>query len=528
MTAPTARSDTTDPTASPEYPDPTASPSSWRAGRRMALDMTIVAGVLSMVAIGAIVGIARNVPLGWDEAVYATMARSIVTDIPASTGGAIYRPPGLAVIGAAATAPFGLADASLRVVTLVLGLLSLAAIWALARTVWDPVAAVIAVVTVSGAPIVLDQIARFHTDLPSTGLLLVLMALCWHEFERRPEPGRLLLAAAPLAALAFYLRYGTVVAIGGIGLTAMLLWRRQMLRRWRHVAATLGLTILLLLPHIAEAMVLTGSPVGIIRSASAQVNTSGPFVATVQYLRWIPRELLQTLGTVLFIAGGVFAAVTAGAAVTAVTAARRRTLTTHARRCIWLYLPAAITVVGLVLTSHAEPRYVLFPVVLGLIAGAGSVTVAVRWAKRQPCLAGRGRTIDRALSGGIVLAIGLVGFLDAQRAIALHRAAEPDRWLVETGQAIRADAGGSCVIATTFPSIVGWYAACEGIRFEREDVALVTPVGGRAYVMFTDADPRRATAARIQLHRQLVAASGATRLSTEDVSHPVEVYRLEP
>ena len=49
-------------------------------------------------------------------------------------------------------------------------------------------AAIVALLTIVGAPVVIAEIALFHTELPSAGLLLALMLLVWYEFERRPEP----------------------------------------------------------------------------------------------------------------------------------------------------------------------------------------------------------------------------------------------------------------------------------------------------------------------------------------------------
>lgn len=495
---------------------------SWSAHRRKTVEVAIVVGALAVVALAATSVMTDGIPLGWDESVYASKSRSLVTDIPASLWG-IYRPPGLPLIGLLGGA-FGFADANLRAVTLVLGLMTLTAAWALTRVVWGPLAAIIALITAIGAPIVANELVLFHTDLPATGLLLLLMLLCWNEFERRPEPSGLVLAAAPLAAMAFYLRYGTLVSIGGIGIAAVLLWHRQMIRRWRLIGLTLALTIVLFVPHVVDAIGLTGSPVGIVSSASTQVNTTGPFVAAARYLEWLPVQLAHVLGFLIMIAGGAYAT------VTALDAIRRRELTADARRFVWLFVPAGITAVGLVLLSHPEPRYMLFPVLLGIIAGAGSVSASFHWLNDQPGLARQGRALDLVLVGGILLAAGVVGFLGARRIVALERGGGQSQWLVETGHAIGADADGPCTVATTVPPIVGWYSACEAVPFTRAAADIVDPAGsiGPIYVMFSDIDERRASAELIDLHRRLVDGPMVTSTPADGARPAVEVYRLAP
>src|SRR5688572_8469927 len=179
-----------------------------RAGslrRRWASEIAALVGILVLVAIAAAWLIGRAIPLGWDEAVYASKSRSLLTDTQSSTW-AIYRAPGLTIVGLLGGA-LGFTDANLRAVALVMNLGTLVLAWALARILWGPLAAIIALLTIVGAPVVIGQVALFHTDLPATGVLLALMMLVWYEFEDRPEPSRLLLAAAPLATLAFYMRY---------------------------------------------------------------------------------------------------------------------------------------------------------------------------------------------------------------------------------------------------------------------------------------------------------------------------------
>ena len=117
------------------------------------------------------------------------------------------------------------------------------------------------------------------------------MLLVWFEFEGRPDPSRLLLAAAPLAALAFYVRYGSILSIGGIGIAAVVLWHRAMLRNPRLVGATIVFAGLLFVPHVLESMAHTGSPLGMMTSAGEQVDTMEFYETAVRYLSWLPAQL---------------------------------------------------------------------------------------------------------------------------------------------------------------------------------------------------------------------------------------------
>ena len=399
-----------------------------------------------MVAIGAAWLIGQAIPLGWDESVYASKSRSLLTDTPSSTW-AIYRAPGLPIVGLLGGA-IGFTDANLRAVALVLNLGALTMAWAFARMLWGPLAAIVALFTIVGSPVVIAELTLFHTDLPAAGLLLALMLLVWYEFERRPEPSRLLLAAAPLAALAFYVRYGSILPIGGIAIAAVLLWHRAMLRNPRLVGATIVFAALLFAPHIIESMARTGSPLGIITSAGEQVDTSEPIETAVRYLSWLPAQLAHRLGFVVMVAGVVHAA------IVALDALRRRDLTPAARRYLWLFVPAGVTTVGLIVQSHPEQRYVLFPVILAIIAGAGAVAAGVAWLRDRPALAGRENAMDAAIIGGVAPRRGRRGFgrgaarrRDRTRKRRFRAGRPPSAELIE------ADADGRCAVVTSVPPI---------------------------------------------------------------------------
>ena len=492
------------------------------SGRARAFEVAAVVGVLAVVAFAAAWLIGQAIPLGWDESVYASKSRSLLTDATSSTW-AIYRAPGLPVVGLLGGA-FGFTDANLRAVAVVLNLGALTMAWALARTLWGPLAAIVALLTIAGSPVVTAEIALFHTDLPSAGLLLALMLLVWNEFERRPEPSRLLIAAAPLAALAFYIRYGSILPIGGIGIAAVLLWHRPMVRNRGLVGLTVALAALLFAPHILEAIGRTGSPLGIITSAGEQVDTSEPIETAARYLGWLPAQLAHRLGFAVML-GGV-----AHATIVATGAIRRRELGPVARGYLWLFVPAGVTTVGLILQSHAEQRYVLFPVLLAIIAGAGAVSAAVAWLRARPGLAERNGALDGAIVVGILLVAVVAGSVAARRLVVLEREGDESRWQPAVGGAIDADADDTCTTVTSVPPMIEWYSRCEVAPFSTSgaDALAARTVDDPTYVLFTDIDERRASARTIARYRALTQPAKVVSIPVNGAPSGVEVYRLTP
>ena len=364
-----------------------------------------------MVAIGAAWLIGQAIPLGWDESVYASKSRSLldghpvidVGDLPCAwaagrrAAGWGVRVHGREPSRRGAAAEFRGPDDGVGVRSHRCGvpwLRSSRCSRSSGRRSSSPS-------------------SRCSTRIcPSAGLLLALMLLVWFEFERRPEPSRLLIAAAPLAALAFYIRYGSILPIGGIGIAAVVLWHRSMLRNKGLVGLTVAFAALLFAPHVLEAISRTGSPLGIITSAGEQVDTSEPIATAARYLGWLPAQLAHRLGFVVMLAGVVHAA------IVAIDAIRRRELGPAARRYLWLFVPAGVTTVGLILQSHPEQRYVLFPILLAIIAGAGAISAAVAWLRARPGLADRQRTLDGAI---------VVGMCSSCRHRGIGRGAPPRR-----------------------------------------------------------------------------------------------------
>jgi hypothetical protein len=480
------------------------------------VEALVAGGLLFIAAVLGLSHVLTGRALSYDEAMYASKARSFVSDIPAAWW-PIHRPPGLAVVGVLA-APAGFSDASMRLLTLVLGLVNLVVVWALARGVWGPAAGLIALAAAVAARVFVRELPRFHNDLVSTAALLLLMLLLWNQFERRPAPNRLLLAAGPIAATAFYLRYGSAVPIAVIGVLAVVLWGRQMLANARLVGATAGIAALLVLPHVVYATAETGSPAGIMRAASAAADTSSASESLRQTLRWIP-TLIGAPFAWLVAAAGVIHAVILG-----LEWLRRRAMPDLLRRHVWILGTAAASGLLIAIASHAEPRYQLFPLMLGLVAGGGAIGAAIERIDGEPRLGPRAPLVARA-GLAIVLVILVLPAVRAVRVDALSRDVTL-QWWAKAGALIAADADGPCRLITSSPPLVGWYARCETqLLANRPSAWLDERDAPPTYVVLGPADQRRLPE-RLAAHQELVDAGRL--LPIDGTPEDVDVYRAAP
>ena len=480
------------------------------------LDWLVPTVVLLLVAVVGIVLIAGLGQLGYDEAVYASKARSYISDTPVDWW-ELYRPPGIALFGTLAGAA-GLSDASLRVVTLFGGLATLAIVWLVARQLWDASAALFAILGAVGAPVVLSELPLFHNDIASAGLLLLLMWILWDQFAARPAPNRMLLLAAVVAAAAFYVRYGIAVGIVGIGVATLLLWGSRLLAHARLVGLTVLLGVVLFLPHLVLALSTTGSPIGIVTAAGEQVNTTGPRSAFRAYRSWVVPSLFGSIPFALAVAGLIHAG------ALALSFAFRRTGASQLRRQLWLLVPAAVSAVLIVLVSHAEPRYMLFPVLLTIISGAGALSAAISLVARP--FAHRARAVR--VMGTLVVAIGLAGWAGRVATSQIGSAdGQPAAWKA-AGERIAGDADGPCRVIATQRPLIGWYTTCEIVRMDGQPAAAARAAPPtRTYVVFTDRDADRVGPTELAAYRDL--ALGATELPPRTgVGDTYEVYRLEP
>jgi Dolichyl-phosphate-mannose-protein mannosyltransferase len=450
--------------------------------------------VVSVVLVALAAAMAWYIWLGpqvtWDEGVYLTKSRSFVTDIPASAW-MIYRPPGVPVLGLLA-APFGDSLPAFRLVTAAAGIATVAAAWALARTLWGAHAAIIVLLALVSSPVVLAFIPRFRTDVVNVGPVLLLLLLLWWQLEHRERADLRLLAAAPLAAAAFYLRFGAAPLVVGVAVAALVLWPRRLWSDRKVVALTVLATAALLAPHVVDAMSRTGSPLGIVRSAVDVTDTTSPATAVRKYVLWTPTRIAGP--ALLVVAAGAVAAALAVAA-----SIRARAWTPDARRLALVLIPGVVGAAGIILISHPEPRYMLGPFTLAVVAGSGLVAEVIHRAATSR----QRRLVVPAVVGGALGGLAGAVIIGAWASAAMNTATIQS--LARAAAPIAADARGPCVVIGAEVPVVGWYSRCEAFSFRTQLKILRSRVdrGAVPYVVFATPDHRNTTAAQITLFRSL-------------------------
>ena len=468
-----------------------------------------------MTAIAGLALAGRYGQLTWDEAVYASQARSFVSDIP-SAYWATYRPPGLPVLGTVAVVG-GFSELALRSVSLALNLSTLALAYLLARQVWGRTAAVLTLLALIGSPAVIQEFRQFHNDLPSTGLLIALMILLWDQLERRVSPSWPLLAAGPLAAGAFYLRFGSAAAILAIAITALILWWRTLLVNWRIMAAAIAVGALCFAPHILDSVQLTGSPIGILRRASnVAVWDQSPIAQFLTYVRWLPTRIAGPVPTLFLVAAAVWTVIEAVAAVRARRWAPLRPL-------FWIVTPGLLAGGAIVATSHVNPRFLMFPLTLGLCAGAGAIVAGVELLGRRYGERAEGWPSAR-MTWLLVVGVGAASALTVGAVLVGELLRPPLDSRASAAARIANDAAGApCHVVSGGPPVLAWYSRCAADPPNRAAEAIERPAQWKVYVDLTKSDT--ATDAGVAELRSIIASEGWPQLpaSQPDDGHVVYV-----
>jgi 4-amino-4-deoxy-L-arabinose transferase-like glycosyltransferase len=426
--------------------DPDTKSAPVEAPARGVLAEALVLGVIVVVfAISAWDLIAVPAPLFHDEAVYAVQGRAMVDETAPRTGVRGHRAPALAFAGAAVQLVTD-GERALRSVGLLAGVAALGAVWWVGRLAGGPVAGVLAAAAVATVPAVVESAAFFLTDLPAAAALLWCAGVLLFALAGREEAHPALLAAAPLAAAAFYLRYGSVVPIALLILVAGALWFRVLRRSLPTVVWTLGLGGALLVPHLVNAVRDYGTPWGRVQYTSEAVGRFGEALdappAFVQYAEWFPGWL----------PGWPVAALVLAGVVLMVVALLREGLSAHARVLVFLVVPGALTMVVLAVGVHADERFTLFPFALAASAGAGAL--------------GRLQVAGRAGVAALVVAVAMLPLLvtvaDAHDQLRENRehSARNNKPIRDGARWIAARTEGPCVTISSYEPQLTWYSGC--------------------------------------------------------------------
>lgn len=411
------------------------------AATRVVIALLVVAFVVASVSV-----LGAGAPFGWDESVYLVRARGWLGDGP-TTGWGPHRPPGLPLLltplVAVATSEF-----VLRLVGVVAGVLAVTGGAALAAGLGGRAggsfAAVIATAGLVTLPSLLLESTHVLTDVPSAALLVSAAALLWWQLERQDEPDVRIAWAGVALALAFTIRWGTVVWVGVTVIAVALVWQRT----WRtHRGAALvflGPIALAAAWHVVVALVQTGSPLGLVRLARRVAGTPAPGAAVASYAdAWF--------GPLFGPVGGCLALVGVAAALVSMVSPTRR-------RVVWLLaLPAVAQTAAVIASDEAEPRFLLPAVVVAVVAGA---TVVGAGATRLVARERTGWSVAVTLLV-VVASVGFVGMGAARNAAAVAHDADLERFGPLRDAAVTAgEWDGTCLLVSPRVPQVTWYSGC--------------------------------------------------------------------
>lgn len=387
-------------------------------------------------------------PTGHDEAVYLTKARSWIEGTPANQW-AIYRPIGMSVVGWLVL-HFGESERVIRTFGIISGMFACGIIFLFFRKLTNLWVALVVTTIVATSYLFLQQAPQFLNDISSSALLIALLFTIFAYYRSRGGSNVIYLAA-PLSAVAFYLRYGIVPALTMIGFWTAVLLAPRVLRekdmRLDKFLITGAIIVALFAPHFLYSLSKTKSILGILASARNVANLGYFGEGLVQYIHWLPDQ----------IAGWPFgiAAIIGAAATVAFLVIRpmREKYTGLA----WIGAIGFSTFVLTGLFAHAEQRYVFFPMVLLAGVGVASVYYAVAFFSEMIanmlavlCVAG-------------VLAVGVHHYQDLDT---FFRSRENNPTTIAYGQtyeAIRKDAvgkSGCSIWLVQFLPSTAWYTGC--------------------------------------------------------------------
>lgn len=437
----------------------------------------MIAAIAAWSAIAAI-WIVIDPPLGHDEAAFALAARD-----GRPPGGWLYRSDGTVAVARLGLA-LGDAGWQLRLSIAVLAMALVAAAFAVGRAASSARAGAWAAAVIAGAHPIAVRGGQLLSDLPAAAALLGGIAVLVSELDRAGGPRWSIVAAAPLFASAFYLRYGSAPAIVLALAAAAIVWWQAIRARPGRAVAVVAVLGALLVPHLVRSLVATGSVLGILRISAGMPRRAYFGEGLVTYLTH-PLQFYGVLAAPLMIAG-------------IVGLARCR------RRAPWyLAIVALGQITALGLQSHAQPRYVIVATVLLVVVGIDAVMRATWWPAR-PGLAVAG-----------LVAAWLVA--SAVAVVAVQRAQASRAAIVRAAEVIRADAAGRpCTAVAEITPQLAWYTRCEVV------LARLGSAPGADHARYAVSLPRA------PLHpAQLpaLAALRATPLATGDPE--LRIWRLE-
>lgn len=399
--------------------------------RRPVWHWVLVAALGAWIVITAIQWLSPT-PLGHDEAQYALAARDFLAGVEPRW---IYLSPGMNAIAIPGIFA-GESEQALRFVPFLLGLGFALATTGFARRAVGGVTAAWTIALLAGSRPLIQRTTELLSDVPATLLLISAMWMILAELDREDGPRWRIVLAAPLLSGAFYVRYGSCIPIALICVFAVALWWRAVLRRPLPVLATAALFALLFVPHALTAQHLTGRVFGILLDSKG-VPGGSTGDGLIGYLTANPFRYYGALVPFVLVAG-----------LLAIVLIRRRAVA-------YLWLVAVGDIIGMGVTTIAQPRYIFLGTTLLAMLG---VEVLRRFVEARPRKARR-RFVIGALAMFALSWIACAAFAIGYPPWIRGRLAG----LYAAMDVIRRDAGNApCQVINRHTTQVEWYWGCIG------------------------------------------------------------------
>ena len=299
-------------------------------------------------------------PFGHDESVYLTKARSWIEGTPADQY-VIYRPIGMVVSGWIFL-QFGNSEQIVRTFGVIFGAVTTIFIYLFFKRIFNTWIAISVVGVVVASSLFLREAPQFFNDIPSSGFLIGILWLLYIHYETAGR-SKSIYFAAPLSALAFYIRYGVASALGVIGALSALILAPKFIKKEDvnnlKLKKTLIIGILLFVPHFLESYILMKNPLGILTLSGKAAGRKYLGEGLASYVKWLPSEIGGwVLGTTAII----------GILATIIIISRKNWRENYVN-LLWIGSIGLLTFIVTGLLVHAEARYVFFSMVL--LSGVG-------------------------------------------------------------------------------------------------------------------------------------------------------------
>jgi len=406
----------------------------------------------------------QGVPLGHDEALYATRARELLGGEPVSPWWAAYRAPGLPFFLTLAW----LGEASepyLRLVVTLFGAALVVFTSLLGRLMVGDRAATIAAIGVALSPVILMSSTQVWPDIPGAALGLGAMFFYARGLSSERPSWWLVVIVTGLVGLSTIVRFGAPIPIT-VGLVCLTFWRWPTNRRQLAFisACAVGVAsvvaVVLLTPVISDGAI----PINGISDRSSNNPMFGGFQ---DY--WSMRERLYSVSTAIALAGVLIG-------VTLLTTVR-----SFRKRFVWPFIILLSTFVGIATLVHGELRY-LSPVIpwLWISAGAAWASVASRIPKIVAWTAG----------AAAVVALALAAPASSDDAIQLNVGFQT---IENAARHLAAAYKGTCGVFTSYAPQVEWYSGCETVVMNRHNLVLDSDLfpDGPSFLLFVEDGKRQ-------------------------------------